>query len=238
MSTGKYERGKIYKIVDNAYTMCYYGSTTQSLSKRMATHRSIYILFNDGKLNQKTTACDICDTQGVEYCKIEVVELFPCNSKEELRKKEGEYIKNNECINKKIAGRSQPEYVNDNRDMINARRREWTNKNKERINEAKRNRNKEFRQNNPELAKQANQLDYANRKDYLNEKNREWKSSHQDAIKEYRTKYYSENKEQLNKKTICPICNGSYSQRHKKEHERTLKHQVGLLSELNDDEEK
>ena len=31
---------------------------------------------------------------------IELVENYPCNSKEELEKKEGEYIKNNECVNK------------------------------------------------------------------------------------------------------------------------------------------
>ena len=38
----KYHNGKIYKIVDNAYTKQYIGSTTESLSQRMTRHRSGY----------------------------------------------------------------------------------------------------------------------------------------------------------------------------------------------------
>lgn len=228
MSSNKYQCGKIYKIVDNSYTLCYYGSTTQSLSRRMTTHRSIYTLFKDGKINRKPSACEIFDTYGLENCKIELVELFPCGSKEELRKKEGEYIKNNDCINKKIAGRTQPEYVDDNRDRINERRREWANTNKDRINEVRRQRDKEFRQNNPDLVKERHHTDYVNRKEYLNAKNKEWKASHQAEIKAQRDKYYEENKERINQKHICPVCNGSYSQRHKTAHEKTTKHQDAL----------
>ena len=35
----KYKNGKIYKIVDLAYTETYIGSTTVGLSSRMAQHR-------------------------------------------------------------------------------------------------------------------------------------------------------------------------------------------------------
>ena len=34
-----YQNGKIYKIVDNGYNLCYYGSTVQPLSKRLASHK-------------------------------------------------------------------------------------------------------------------------------------------------------------------------------------------------------
>ena len=37
-----YSKGKIYKIWDNLYTICYVGSTTQPLSKRMVKHRCDY----------------------------------------------------------------------------------------------------------------------------------------------------------------------------------------------------
>ena len=50
------------------------------------------------------------DEYGVQNCKIELIENYPCTSKEELFKREGFYILNNECVNKKIAGRSQKEY--------------------------------------------------------------------------------------------------------------------------------
>ena len=44
---------------------------------------------------------------GLENCKIALVELFPCASKMELERKEGEYIKNNDCVNKTVVGRGE-----------------------------------------------------------------------------------------------------------------------------------
>ena len=38
----KYEKGKIYKIVDLGYQKMYIGSTCESLSRRMARHRTGY----------------------------------------------------------------------------------------------------------------------------------------------------------------------------------------------------
>ena len=158
---------------------------------------------------KKPSACDIFDMYGLDNCKIELVELYSCSSKEELRQKEGEYIRNNECVNKHVAGRTQVEYVSDNRDRINERKRNWVNKNKERINEVRRARDKEFRQANPELAKQKDQMEYVRRKEYFNKKNNDWKAEHQAEVKEYREKYYQENKDKLNQKHTCAICGGS-----------------------------
>jgi hypothetical protein len=39
----------------------------------------------------------------------EIVEEYPCNSREELEKREGFYINNNECINMKKVGRTKEE---------------------------------------------------------------------------------------------------------------------------------
>ena len=38
----KYQNGKIYKIVDVGYNKCYIGSTTETVSQRMARHRNCY----------------------------------------------------------------------------------------------------------------------------------------------------------------------------------------------------
>jgi hypothetical protein len=40
---------------------------------------------------------------------IELIEDFPCNSKKELHRQEGVYIRNNDCVNKCIAGRPKEE---------------------------------------------------------------------------------------------------------------------------------
>ena len=111
MAHNKYERGKIYKIVDCGYNLCYYGSTCQGLSNRMANHRASYETYRRTKTHL-IRSYFIFDEYGVENCKIELVELFPCASKEELHKKEGEYIMNNPCVNKTVAGRrmSQEDY--------------------------------------------------------------------------------------------------------------------------------
>mgnify|MGYP000844560719 CR=1 FL=1 len=41
---------------------------------------------------------------------MELVEEYPCNNRQQLLIKEGEYIKNNECVNKCVAGRTKIEY--------------------------------------------------------------------------------------------------------------------------------
>jgi hypothetical protein len=45
---------------------------------------------------------------------MELSENYPCNNRQQLERKEGEYIKNNECVNKVIAGRTDLEYRLDN----------------------------------------------------------------------------------------------------------------------------
>ena len=81
-----YSNSKIYKIVDVAYTREYYGSTCQSLSKRFSNHKANYKRYQDGKFN-KLSVFDIFNEFGVENCKIELVEAYPCNNKDELEKK-------------------------------------------------------------------------------------------------------------------------------------------------------
>ena len=39
MADNMYQNGKIYKVVDNGYNLCYYGSTCQPLTKRLSTHK-------------------------------------------------------------------------------------------------------------------------------------------------------------------------------------------------------
>lgn len=124
----RYENGKIYKVSDVAYTECYIGSTCESLNQRMARHRQEYNRFLQGK-RRNITIFKLFETYGVENCKIELIENFACNSIEELIKREGEYIKNTECVNRTIPGRTSKEwkpenpekirqYYNDNRDEI------------------------------------------------------------------------------------------------------------------------
>ena len=113
----KYHNGKIYKIVDVGYNKCYVGSTTEKLSMRMVRHRSDYKRYKNGKIN-KITSFDLFDKYGIENCKIELVENVKCETKEELLKKEGEYIRQTDCMNKLLVGRTKKEYCEDNREEV------------------------------------------------------------------------------------------------------------------------
>ena len=63
---------------------------------------------------------------------IELLELCPCGCKEELHKKEGEYIRNTKCVNKRIAGRTPKEsskaYRQKNKDKIAKKYKEYREK--------------------------------------------------------------------------------------------------------------
>ena len=101
-----YKNGKIYCIRSYQTDDVYIGSTTQKLCRRMTDHRKKYKGWVKGK-RQYTTSYEI-----IKLCNayIELLELFPCGCKDELHKKECEYIRNMKCVNKCIPGRTQKEY--------------------------------------------------------------------------------------------------------------------------------
>ena len=107
-----YQKAKIYKIVDANEEMVYVGSTVKTLAQRMAHHRSSF------KFGPFTSSHTIFDKYGVENCKILLLENYPCNSKEELNKREGQYIKQMDCVNKIVSGRTVKEYYQDNKERI------------------------------------------------------------------------------------------------------------------------
>jgi hypothetical protein len=117
---GDYANGRIYKIepiCEHDENEVYYGSTCQLLCKRMDTHRSGYTSWKAGKHN-KASSYELFEKYGVENCKIYLVELYPCETKEELFAREGYYIKNNKCVNKNVAGRTSKERYKDNKTEI------------------------------------------------------------------------------------------------------------------------
>ena len=128
----KYQHGKIYKISDIDNNKCYYGSTIKPLRLRFILHKHDYNRVKNGTL-RRYTACDLFDEYQFNNCKIELVEIFPCSSKEELLEREGYYIKNNDCINKIIAGSMKYHYYKDNTIAIREYHKQYYKDNKDRI---------------------------------------------------------------------------------------------------------
>ena len=133
----RYENGKIYIITDTAYTKFYYGSTCEELSKRLWRHKSFYNDYLKGKTYYKNLVCNLFEEFGKENCKIELIEKYPCECKEELLAREGHYIKNNDCVNKCVACRTPQEYYQDNKDKYAEWNKEWHKNNKEKTAQRK-----------------------------------------------------------------------------------------------------
>ncbi len=131
-----YSNGKIYTIrCRTDETIIYVGATTQPLSVRIAEHkrhnRTAISYFVNEKLNGDWT-----------NIYIELYELFPCNSKEELSKREGEITRSIGTINMCIAGRTRKEWWNDNPNYKDKHKeicKSWRENNKEKIQEYRKN---------------------------------------------------------------------------------------------------
>ena len=100
------KKGKIYKIIaltDN-YDVndVYYGSTINKLSRRLVQHRADYRGYKKEKRGFRTSFI-IFDKYGIENSKIILVEEFDFINKEDLLKRETEYILKNKCVNKHIS---------------------------------------------------------------------------------------------------------------------------------------
>ena len=134
MDNNRYKNGKVYKIVDVGYSMCYIGSTCEELCQRMARHRKDYRNYLKGG-KYYLTSFKIFEKYGLDNCKIELLEKYPCDDKEELKKREGYCQQTMDCVNKQTAGQTKEEYRNRNRDKINAQKRNHYHNNSGEINE-------------------------------------------------------------------------------------------------------
>jgi hypothetical protein len=147
-----YSNGKIYTIRSYQTDKYYIGSTTTSLAKRLSDHKSKY----------KSGRMDISSVEIVKYedAYIELLEDYPCCSKNDLNKREGQLIRQykNECVNRCIPGRTinnnkkeydypgkdnKKKYYEANKDVIKEKRRLYRIENREQINQRDRERYKQ-----------------------------------------------------------------------------------------------
>ena len=115
-----YANGKIYKIVgDDGST--YYGSTTRSLEERKGEHKRC-----------KTTMAYYKIISKMDWEMI-LIENYPCESRKELERREGTYIRENPCVNRVHIGRTRDTYYQDNREEILGIRKKYYEHNREAI---------------------------------------------------------------------------------------------------------
>jgi hypothetical protein len=191
-----YSKGKIYTIRFNDDINIYVGSSIQPLSVRFGEHK---------RKQNSQVYIHIFEKYNGDFknCYIELYEEFPCESKEQLCKREGEIIRLIGTLNKKIAGRSKKEYM-----------RKYD---KEKLEKAK-----EYREENKEIILEKN-------KEILKEKNK----IKYEKNKEILAEYYINNKEIIlekrKEKTKCE-CGCEITKRGLNRHIKTEKH-INLMSQ-------
>jgi predicted GIY-YIG superfamily endonuclease len=99
-----YKHGKIYCIRNTVDDDIYVGSTTQLVCKIMVHHPSHMHRHIQMKLYTKMREL------GVEHFYIELVEKGACESKADLCKREGYFIRAMATLNGKVMGRTHKEY--------------------------------------------------------------------------------------------------------------------------------
>ena len=65
------------------------------------------------------------NTIGCDLFYMELIEEYPCSSKDELRRREGHYIRLIGTLNMCIAGRTKQEWKNDNKEHISAQNKRY-----------------------------------------------------------------------------------------------------------------
>lgn len=124
----KYRHGKIYGIYSSHTDKVYYGSTFKSLNQRLAFHKYQYNQYQ----NNNSTYMTSFEIVKYDDHYIELLEDFPCNSKQELQKHEGKIIlQNKDAVNKNIAGRTRKEYKIDKKNEIRNNKKEYYKKYKQ-----------------------------------------------------------------------------------------------------------
>ena len=151
-----YQNGKIYKLWSPEGDDIYIGSTTETLCRRKAGHKTSY--GTGQNLTSKILFEKYTDVR------IELIEEFPCDKKCKLIAREGHFIRTLNCVNKIIPDRTHKEWREDTKEQ----RRQYE-KHYQRNKEHVRERDKKYRENNKEKLKEVKKEYYENNKEKIKE---------------------------------------------------------------------
>jgi hypothetical protein len=185
-----YQNGKIYKITgttDEGEELIYIGSTTQKLCLRLGGHKR-YLKNDENVSSKQVVSCS--------NCLITLIELFPCNSKEELLARERYYFDLYDCVNKfkpkLLEGELKEhmkEYRINNADKIKEQTKQYRIDNADKI--------KHYRIDNADKIKETKKqyrIDNANK---IKEQAKQYRINNADKIKEQAKQYRINNADKI-----------------------------------------
>jgi hypothetical protein len=192
-----YSKSQIYTIRNrNDNTKIYVGSTIQPLHKRFYEHK---IKSKNEKFMNRLLYKEVNNDWNNWY--IELYEIYSCNNKNELLKKEGEIIRLIGTLNKIISGRDKKQYNIDNADKLKEDKKLYYIDNKDKIKEYKlqydidnadklKEKAKQYYIDNIEKKQEQFKQYYIDNKDKFKEQNKQYQINNKDKLKEYNRQYY------------------------------------------------
>jgi hypothetical protein len=187
-----YKNSKIYKIesITGEGDIFIGGTTKNYICNTFNQYKGNYNQYLKGDYHF-LSVFEIFNKYGVNNCKITIIERFSCNDKDELNRKVGEHVKNTDCVNKRMEGRTKNEYYNDNIEYIKKYRIDYEEKNKDKIIEYQ----KIYREENKDIIKIKNKEYYDVNKETLIERRKIYVDQNKDLIKDSQKKYYENNRD-------------------------------------------
>lgn len=211
-----YQNGKIYKIWSLSSDLIYIGSTTQELNQRLAGHVRSYKKY----LKTNKNKCTSYELLKLNDYKIELIELYKCDSKKELERREGIIQRENKknLVNLYIAGRTSKERLLEDGDRIRERDRLRYQNNEERQNKQKKAA-KEYVENNRDKV-----ITYQHQYRKDNKlKAQEYAKQYQEENKLTLSQYHQDYYKKTNIYYKC-ICGSNVSSHNKIRHEKSKCH--------------
>ena len=160
---------------------------------------------------------------GVDNFYIELVEEYPCENLEQLRKREGQFIREFGTLNHQIAGRTKQEYAQDTRDHKRQVDRQYYQDHHEEQLEHRR----EYYKKNKDHINESNRLKYQENKEQVLQRNKGYYNTHKEQVLQQQKKYVDDNREKVKQwkstKILCS-CGIEYTQSHQSSHMKTLRH--------------
>lgn len=214
-SENKYENSVIYGIKRND-DLIYIGSTLDfngrknghSQKFKHGCKQSLYCYLRENDIDIKS--CEMYIIQ-----KLDLNEGSDEKNRDKLKHIEGEWIK----ICNPICNPTLPFMENDGR---KERKKGWDKKYNETHKEEIKIKRKEYYENSKEIILEKSKEKYKNDEEYREKKKQYTRNVDKEVKKQRDKEYYQRNKEKLNEKVTCPICekemNKSSLTRHKKTH--------------------
>jgi hypothetical protein len=226
----KYDIYLIWGKDQDGNILRYYGSTADII-KRKSEHKKNYERWvKAGRPNnKKCSSVYILDNGDWKMEKIDEID----GDRWQARKLEGEYQKNNDCVNVKIECRTQKEYREDNKDKYAERNKKYYIDNKDKLLEKV----KLYYADNKDKVLEYHKQYHINNKDKLAEKHKQYHINNKDKLTEKHKEWYEKNKQDIlekqKEKIICE-CGAESTKSHISRHRKSKKH-INFISnnELN-----